>query len=95
MNKSANNGSAFETEGSSKINGPMQAGAESESTRPIDSGGQTQVAERRSPHRIISTASYYHPERRGRVLGDGIDEFPEGPDSGDEMDGDSGGSGFS
>jgi hypothetical protein len=46
------------------------------------------MAERRSPHRIISTASYYHPERRSRMLGDGTDEFPEGPGSGDEMDGD-------
>jgi hypothetical protein len=88
MNKPANSGRAFDTEPSSKMNGPMQAAPGSESA-PTDFQAQTQVAERRSPHRIISTASYYHPERRGRMPGDGTDEFSEGPDPGDEMDGDS------
>jgi hypothetical protein len=95
MNKPANSGSAFDTEASSKMNGPMQAGGGSESAPSTDSRVQAQVVERRSPHRIISTASYYHPERRGRMPGDGTDEFSEGPDPGDEMDGDSAEGNFS
>jgi hypothetical protein len=95
MNKPANSGSAFDTEASSEMNGPMQAGAGSESVRSTDSRVQAPATERRSPHRIISTASYYHPERRGRMLGDGTDEFPEGPDAGDEMGGDSAEGSFS
>lgn len=94
MNKPANSGSAFDTEASSKMNRPMQAAPGSESA-PTHSQAQTRVAERRSPHRIISTASYYHPERRGGALGgEGTDEFPGGTDAEDEMDGDSGEGGF-
>jgi hypothetical protein len=46
------------------------------------------IPERRNPHRVISTASYYLSERRR--FGEGSDEFAEGLEAGDEMDDSSG-----
>jgi hypothetical protein len=57
----------------------------------LSSGGsrvETVVPERRNPHRVISTASYYLSERRR--FGEGSDEFAEGLEAGDEMDDSSG-----
>jgi len=90
MNKLSGGASTLDNETSSTTDGPFQAAPGTESARLIDPRTQPGATERRSPHRVISTASYYHPERRGRLIGEGSDEFPEGPDVGDEMDGDAG-----
>ena len=90
MNKSSNRASTLDNETPSTTDGPLQAGPGTEPARLIDPRIQPEATERRSPHRVISTASYYHPERRGGLIGEGSDEFPEGPDVGDGMDGDAG-----
>jgi hypothetical protein len=81
---------------SSEVRGETNASMQTsdESAQLADPQVVSEATERRSPHRVISTASYYHPERRGRVFGDGADEFPEGPEGENEMDGDSGDGGF-
>ena len=55
---------------------------------PVGLHRERAVPERRSPHRVISTDSYYRLERRG--FGGGFDEFAEGLEAGDEMDDSSG-----
>ncbi|MBN9125269.1 MAG: hypothetical protein BGO99_04040 [Nitrosospira sp. 56-18] len=92
MNKSSDGRNASDTEVQDQTGAPMQAAAES--ARLADPHVPSEATERRSPHRVISTASYYHPERRGRVFGGGSDEFPEEPEVGSEMDGDSGDDSF-
>jgi len=66
MNKSSDGRNASDTEVQDQTGAPMQAAAES--ARLADPHVPSEATERRSPHRVISTASYYHPERRGRVL---------------------------
>ena len=84
MNKSPDEKDASDTGAPSEMTGPLQAG-------PV----QYEAIERRSPHRVISTASYYHLERRRRQFGSEPDEFAEGLEAEDEMDGGSGETGFS
>jgi hypothetical protein len=81
-------GSAFGAEASRKTDEPLQLPPGNESSRWADTRFQSGSTERRSPHRVISTASYYHPERRRRLIGEGPDGFPEGSDAEDETDGD-------
>ena len=95
MRKPSNSGTAFDMENSSKVEELLQAEPGSEPAPLADPSLQADVTERRSPHRVISTASYYHPERRGPVFGDGTDEFPEGLDAGDGIDGTCGDGSFS
>jgi hypothetical protein len=83
-------GTALAVEAPRKTDEPLQLSPGDESSRWIDPRFQSGSAERRSPHRVISTASYYHPERRRRLIGEGSDGFSEGPDAGDETEGDNG-----
>jgi len=55
MNKSPDEKNASDTGTPREMAEPLQAGP-----------AQSEVIERRSPHRVISTASYYHLERRRR-----------------------------
>jgi hypothetical protein len=84
MNKSPDEKNASDTGTPREMAEPLQAGP-----------AQSEVIERRSPHRVISTASYYHLERRRRQFGSEPDEFAEGLEAEDEMDGGSGETGFS